>query len=376
MNEKKARRQVLILASCFVAFGLWFVISPDQRFFAYENRYLQSRPTFTWDTFISGKFTTSFETYVSDQFPAREFWLQVKGVSERLLGKAENNGVFFGQDHFLFEHLNINDTQWHTNVSHLANFSDWTRSQLDTQLHVMLVPTSGLLYPERLPSFSLSDFNQQATYLDALTTQLPTANVIDLLSVLTDVRDDAIYFTTDHHWTQLGAYYSYTNLIEQLGQTALPLNHWNWVDVSDTFYGSYYAKASVPTYQPDTISAAHSASELTFTNLDTNTTEPLYSSAYLERNDQYGYFLNGTPSFGRIDNPNALTDETIIIIKDSYSHVIAPLLAEHFASVTILDTRFYNRSIKTYLQDQAFTHILFLAGTTTFNTNMQLNKLN
>lgn len=39
-----------------------------------------------------------FEKYVNDQFPLRDQWIQLKAWSERLLGKQENNKVYFGTD--------------------------------------------------------------------------------------------------------------------------------------------------------------------------------------------------------------------------------------------------------------------------------------
>ena len=39
-----------------------------------------------------------FEDYVTDQFPLRDQWIQLKAYSERALGKQENNKVYFGTD--------------------------------------------------------------------------------------------------------------------------------------------------------------------------------------------------------------------------------------------------------------------------------------
>ena len=39
-----------------------------------------------------------FEDYVTDQFPLRDGWIQLKALSERALGKQENNTVYFGAD--------------------------------------------------------------------------------------------------------------------------------------------------------------------------------------------------------------------------------------------------------------------------------------
>ncbi|MGL6229338.1 MAG: DHHW family protein [Culicoidibacterales bacterium] len=375
MNEQRARTRALILASFFIGFGFLFLVSPDQRFFAYENRYLTSQPEFSLDDFLAGTFTKKFETYVTDQFPGRMGWLQLKGLSEFLAGKAENNAVFFGSDGFLFEKLSYNESQWQQNVERLAQFASWLATDLPTtQAHFALVPTSSVLFPEQLPLFAEAVTAKQTQLLTEFEQRLPN-HALNVVSTLMNHRDEAIYFATDHHWTQLGAFYGYEVIAKAFELTPQPRDFWQWQTVSTRFFGSYFAKASLPWVEADTITAAHSPTPLVLTNLETQQVEPLYSSTYLQRSDQYGYFLNGTPSFVEISNPQAQTSKRLVILKDSYSHVIAPLLAEHYASVTLIDLRFFNRPIREYLTTEQFDDLLFIAGTTTFNTDLQLGKL-
>ena len=51
--------------------------------------------------------------------------------------------------------------------------------------------------------------------------------------------DEYIYFRTDHHWTQLGAYYAYTAFCEAAGFDAVPLEQFQ-TGRYDTFLGSMY----------------------------------------------------------------------------------------------------------------------------------------
>ena len=44
----------------------------------------------------------------------------------------------------------------------------------------------------------------------------------------------------------------------------------------------------------------------------------------------------------RIDNPNATTDKELIIFRDSFGSSIAPLLAEGYSSVYLVDIRYGN----------------------------------
>ncbi len=42
---------------------------------------------------------------------------------------------------------------------------------------------------------------------------------MDAYSAIEAHKDEYIYFRTDHHWTDLGAYYAYTAFCDAIGQT-------------------------------------------------------------------------------------------------------------------------------------------------------------
>ena len=52
-----------------------------------------------------------FEDYVTDQFPLRDQWIQLKALSERALGKQENNGVYFCDDATLISRFDAPDAK-------------------------------------------------------------------------------------------------------------------------------------------------------------------------------------------------------------------------------------------------------------------------
>ena len=67
--------------------------------------------------------------------------------------------------------------------------------------------------------------------------------------------------------------------------------------------------------------------------------------------DPYEMFLGGSLSLITIDNPNATTDKELIIFRDSFGSSIAPLLAEGYAKVTIVDVRYILSNILGNLTD-------------------------
>ena len=74
------------------------LLAPDQEFSELENRYLQTPPKLSLENLESGKFMEDAEDYVNDHVIGRDFWVALKAWSERLSGKQENNGVYFGKE--------------------------------------------------------------------------------------------------------------------------------------------------------------------------------------------------------------------------------------------------------------------------------------
>ena len=85
------------------------IVSQEKTYSSTEKRELQTRPKPKIKTIKKGKFQKKYERYLSDQFPARDSWVQVQTGVSRLLGKKESNGVYFGKDQYLLERYDETD---------------------------------------------------------------------------------------------------------------------------------------------------------------------------------------------------------------------------------------------------------------------------
>lgn len=81
------------------------ILTPGKVFSESENRMLQQLPAFSLQALESGKFTSEFEAYLSDQFMERDFWIGLKSDADRGLGRKESNGVYIGKDGYLIQNL-------------------------------------------------------------------------------------------------------------------------------------------------------------------------------------------------------------------------------------------------------------------------------
>lgn len=109
MNKKFA----VFLSTLFCCFlggmALVSLILPKQTFSPMENRYLQKAPALTPERVMNGSFMTDAENYVSDHIAGRDLWVAMKAWNERLSGKQENNGVYFGKQDTLINRVDQPD---------------------------------------------------------------------------------------------------------------------------------------------------------------------------------------------------------------------------------------------------------------------------
>lgn len=251
------------------------LLTPDKNFSQVENRYLRGFPALTFESVTSGKFMPDFETYTTDQFPGRDGWVAAKAMLERLSGKRENNGAYFGQYDTL---INRVDTPSQDILDQITKYLNALCANVDTHVSLGIIPTAAAVWSARLPAGALTA--DERTLIDSLyrnTDAMP----IGLYEVLDAHRDEEIYYRTDHHWTSLGAYYAYQELSHFLGTACPPLSQYEKTTVSRDFYGTIYSTSGVRWVAPDQIDTYVPEAGITVTSYFTGSPEPgkLYAPA-------------------------------------------------------------------------------------------------
>lgn len=361
-----------IVAGVFLGFifgGTAFnLLTPDKEVSESENRPLQQQPDFSMKDVFSGEYMSDFETYVTDQFFAKDWWVGLKSDMERLFLKQENNGVYFGKEGYLLETLAEKGQYFDRNLTYLNAFQEKAPHLNST---VLLVPTAVEVYREHLPAFA--PVVNQADLLEEAkqTLALPLVNP---LTTLNEHQSEYLYYKTDHHWTTLGAMYAYQDLMNEWGIE--PETNFKTEVVSTNFYGTYYSKANNRQLPPDQITLYHPTNDLTFTTeVNGEVIDGLYDFSYLEQKDQYSMFLGGNQPL-TIVRSNIQNGKKLAIFKDSYAHSFAPFLASHFEEIHLIDLRYFNINPYDYLEEAGIEDVLFLYNLSTFGTEASLTKLN
>ncbi len=346
MSEKISQRVTAVVFCAFLAgFGILHILLPDREFSPVENRTLARRPAFSWTALADGSYTAGLEKYLEDQFPLRDGWMGLKNRWEYLLGKREFHGVYLCGDTLIHK---IEDAgRAEQNVDYLRRLTEKT----EIPVYVGLIPTAAEIWKDRLPSGS-ENFDQ-AAWLERVKAALPEAVWVDAGGALADHAGEPVFYRTDHHWTSRGAYYGYCALLEAMGETPAPLGEAQ--TVSRDFNGTLYSTSGIHWLEPDVIERYVSGDTVTVE--DGESTHGLYVDSFLEEKDKYASFLGGNAPLYIVRNPEAVTSQKLLVVRDSYSDSLAPFLSGQFSEIHLLDLRYYRTSVATYAEENGMDQI-------------------
>lgn len=357
-----------------LTFSLASLFLPEKKFSNLENRFLQPMPHFTLKGFFSGTYTTDFENAINDQFPLRNNWISLKSFSELSLGKRENNGIIYGANGYLFKRF---DTLNYENLGKNAwAVVTFTLSHPDTPIYFMVIPNSYALHTELLPDHIIKvDQTKCINYMYKFMSNTCNIKPTNIIPALLRHHDDYIYYRTDHHWTNIGAYLASYNFIcatNHLPLSPNPLQS-NSNEVSG-FFGTYFNESKFMNIQPDTIKYVEPNVSIF---IDGKPYPSLYDESKWSSSNKYAAFLWGNNSLTTLIN-NDLPEKgrRLLLIKDSFGNSAAPYLAYNYREIDIIDLRSITFNLSDYLQTHDFDEILIMYNFTTFNNDRNISKLN
>ena len=109
-------------------------------------------------------------------------------------------------------------------------------------------------------------------------------------------------------------------------------------------------------------------------NNEDKTFEGIYRMDALKGKDKYTVFFGGNHSVTDIKT-GGKTGKTLLIIKDSFAHSLAPFLIKNYDRIIMLDLRYFNRSLKKYLEENKITDLLVLYSTPDFAEDTNIGRL-
>ena len=217
-------------------------------------------------------------------------------------------------------------------------------------------------------------FNYYDSLLSDDVTNIPVYNT------LLQHRDEYIYFRTDHHWTTLGAYYTYRAFCKEKGIEPYELDHFEKMEFPG-FLGTLYRTTKAPSLaeNPDTVTAYKPATTNLMTFVDTegkslnwNIVNDMTNSS---EGTKYMAFGAGDNPFSFVENPNVDNGEVCVILKDSYANCFIPFLVDHYQYIYWFDYRSYGENILNFAKEHNAADIIFINGISPISDLSLMNRL-
>lgn len=373
-------RVYLVLWAVFLLllFGVFLanVLPGDREYSWIEERKLAKRPELTLENVADGTYAQSFETWQRDQFPGRDFFLQVGAYLDVWMGKSVRNGVINGKEGYLFEVLEEPDQE--NLLEKVEAVNGFARKNKKMKVYMMLVPNGAQVMKGKLPAWT--ETADQKEWFQTVRKGLDS-NILwlDALRPLENRSEEELYFQTDSRWTALGAYYAFDAAAEALGIPKESRYKMEPYGISNTFNGNLSSasgyeigyKEAIYFYQIKDASAPQYVVNYLDSGKKTTT---LYDLEKLKEKDQYQFFLSGDHPVTDI-RTTAESERRLLVVKDSYGNVMIPFLAPYFQEILVVDSQLFEGDLKEFAKDNGMTDVLFLYNGNTFCKEENLTEI-
>lgn len=339
------------------------IIIPDHKQSETENRPLQTFPSWNTEHVLSGQYTKDLNTWFSDQFVCRDQNIHIKYLIQKTFGVKEIQDVFLTKQGLIEKTAKPNKEQLERNLNAINTFK-----QNNPELNVGFVtaPNAVSIKKEYLPKYAVT-LNQDKQ-IDNIYSKLDDSIVkIDLRNTLKKHKDEYLYYKTDHHWTSLASYYAYQDIAKAFNLETTKQSDYTIYPVTTNFEGTLANKTgSVNIKDEIDIYVPKDKCDYVITDESTNKkSRTIYHSDALETKDQYTVFMGGNKALFHINVDNN-SKRHLLLIKDSYANSLIPFLIPQYASITVVDARYYFEDYTRLIKDDLITDVLFMNNSNTF----------
>lgn len=415
----------LIFLFLFFLFWIGILLPLRKQYSVEEKRELKKFPKFSLEGILKGSYFQDIATWYQDSYPGKEEWLSLDGKVKNLYGlqgevlygdvKKEKESIPEEGGELAPENDINADIKSSPSSKKAENFETDAEGNLEIQkadtdveltgetagsiylsgkeafelyyfsekgvrsyasllntvkslypnleVSAMMVPNSFgvLLDPKTQEKLASSGMDQAISYTYSLMNK--EIHTVDAFSSLNKHREEYIYFRTDHHWTQLGAYYAYTEYCRIKGMKALSLDDFTKAEY-EGFYGTFYFYMNRPEAlkaNPDSVIAyTGTVNTMHFQNADGKEGEAnlINDASSMLPGNKYNCFMLGDHPYVEVHNDKG--EKNLLVIKDSYANAFVPFLAQHYKNIYVIDYRYYEKKLPGFLREKEIDEILFV----------------
>jgi len=327
-NQKKLYIIISFLI-IFIPFGLFpfFVKKNTNDIFEMDKRNITefSAIMASENAFISA------ESWISDRLILRkEIISACANLNYKMNVSCRPDDVVLGKDGWLFLGNNYNDTI--DQYRKRATYPDWLISQSvetmmkteedfkqrDITLLSIMAPNKNVIYHEKMPIWLTK--SSKPSFIDRFNESGGAGLIFDLTDVLLDSKQEYgeyLYQRSDSHWSELGAYISYEEVMRKFEETA----------------GEAYIKLELLSYDVEPADGYEIDKVLGLANYNK---DYKLSLSYKNGSEFKKEFLTDETNWNsacKYTNKNALNQKSLLILGDSFSIHLIPLFAQTFVEV-------------------------------------------
>lgn len=358
---------VIIIAALILGLSLWNLLDVKSDYSKSERRVLAKFPEISLENVLNGEFSDDFEDYLVDHFPKRDSWRSIKAYAKtEVLRQKDNNGLYQADGHLSKIEYPMNEQMIEHAVNTFRNVNDKYLND-SNKVYLAVIPDKNRYLAEENGYLSI-DYEKVSIYL---ADEMQFAEYIEIADLLE--ADD--YYYTDSHWRQE----KITDVAERLltvmasGNKMVNQNDWEVENyqcemLEIPFYGVYVGQSALKC-EPDTIK--YFTSDI-IDNLQVEGADAVYDMKKAEGKDPYEMFLSGNQPIISIKNQLQNNGRKLIVFRDSFGSAIAPLLAEGYSEIVLVDLRYVSSDLIGQFVEFEGADVLFLYSTMLLNNSLAI----
>lgn len=253
-------------------------------------------------------------------------------------------------------------------------YDEYARLFPNTGIHVIAHPLSIYNVKNPLVRAMLRD---QGAVLDSLESDIyGRVNFVNLKEIFAQHRGEYLYFKSDFHWTQLGAYYAYCQWAESVGITPTPKEAFVLKTVTKEFHGRVndYANDDRIAQFIDSVYAYMPRKQHTMTVYNQMGQKGrVYDNCIQTDIKNYSCFTVGDQPILHINVPQNDQNKKVLVIKESSGNAFVPFLVEHYGNIVVIDPRHALPDVRQIVNDYGIDDIIFFANAGTLRGDAYCN---
>lgn len=406
--------------------ALGAVITKHPKVSKREGRELTKFPSFSAESFWNGDYFAGISTWYSDTYPMRDTWIDADKNIKSLYGLKSDTQMIGGTvesdeipDVITTEVIDVTATNTDTPTPTTEEVTTEEQKKVDepdsmameteiqkqiqqglyikdgaaysvyyfvkdsadryiammnrvaneldgqTNVYSILVPNNSgvMLSEDELNGLGGSNQGQAINYYyQSYNSKVKT---VDIYEKLRSHNNEYLFFRSDHHWTQLAAYYTYEEFCKQKGITPTNLSDHEKREYTG-FLGSAYATVQndAMAANPDVVEAYLPIGTNSMTYYDRSNTETNWfvvsDVSEWSENSKYACFVGGDQPLCVIENPNITDGSSCAVVKESYGNCLVPFLVDHYQTVYVIDFRYTKQNVLDFVKEKKVDDLIVI----------------